>query len=292
MKKQPINPQLMKQKEKKKVVDLLQVYIKQKGSQNKAANALQVSSAVISHLVQGKWEAYSDDMFRKIGNQLGYSSQNWQFVETTNAKALLSDLSKAKQQQSVITILADAGSGKSEITKKYASETPEAIRIECAGYWDERHFLQQILLQMGVRNPHNRIPDMMDEIISRLSGYDTPPILIIDEVDKLGDRLLYFLITFYNELKWKCSIVLLSTYYFKKRLEDGLRNRRKGYEELYSRYGTYVEFEQTSAADVALLCQAQGVTDKTVIRTIQKKCNGDLRIAAEFIRLYKLENGL
>lgn len=282
----------MKQKEKQKIVDLLKIYIKQKGSQNKAATSLKISSAVVSHLINGNWEPYTDDMFRKIGNQLGYNSKNWQFVHTHNAKILLEDLEKAKQQQSVITVLADAGSGKSEITKKFTEATPEAIRIECAGYWDEKYFLQEILLQMGVKNPHNRVPQMMNEIINRLSNYDTPPILIIDEVDKLGDRLLYFLITFYNELKWKCAIVLLSTYYFKKRLEDGLRNRRKGYEELYSRYGTYVEFEQTSAADVALLCQAQGVTDKTTIRTIQKKCNGDLRIAAELIRLYKLENGL
>lgn len=282
----------MKQNEKQKIVDLLQVFITQKGSANKAANALKVSSAVVSHLINGKWEAYSDDMFRKIGNQLGYNSQNWQFVQTTNAKNLLEDLNKAKSQQSVFTILADAGSGKSEITKKYASENPEAIRVECANYWDEKHFLQQILLQMGIKNPHSRLQDMMAEIINRLSNYDTPPILIIDEVDKLGDRLLYFLITFYNELKWKCSIVLLSTYYFKKRLEDGLRNRRKGYEELYSRYGTYIEFEQTSAADVKILCEAQGVTDKSTITTIQKKSNGDLRIAAELIRLYKLENGI
>ena len=133
---------------------------------------------------------------------------------------------------------------------------------------------------------------MMHEIISRLKNYDTPPILIIDEVDKLGDRLLYFLITFYNELKWKCSIVLLSTYYFKKRLEDGYRNRRKGYEELLSRYGAFIDFEQTSAADIALLCQGQGLIDKMAIKTIQKKSNGDLRIAAELIRIFKLENGI
>ncbi|AUS06452.1 ATP-binding protein [Pseudotamlana carrageenivorans] len=283
----------MTPKDKQKIVDLLQVYIKQKGSQNKAAASLKgVSPAVVSHLLNGNWEPYSVDMFRNIGNQIGYSSNHWQFVETTNAKQLLEDLQKAKQQQSVLTFLGNAGSGKSEITKKYASETPDAIRVECAGYWDEKHFLQEILMQMGVRNPHNRVPQMMHEIITRLKGYDTPPILIIDEVDKLGDRLLYFLITFYNELRWKCSIALLSTYYFKKRLEDGLRNRKKGYEELLSRYGVFVDFEQTSAADVALLCEGQGVTDRAAIKTIQKKSREDLRSASELIRIFKLENAI
>lgn len=283
----------MTQKEKQKIVDLLLVYVQQKGSANKASESLDgVSTAVISHLKNGKWEKYSDAMFRNIGNQLGYNSRDWQFVETTNANFLLKSLKKAKQQQSILTILAPAGSGKSEITKNYASNTTDAIRIECAGYWDEKHFLQEILQQMGVRNPHNRVPQMMHEIISKLKNYDTPPILIIDEVDKLGDRLLYFLITFYNELKWKCSIVLLSTYYFKKRLLDGVRNRKKGYEELLSRYGAFVDFEQTSGADVELLCKGQGVNEASVIKSIRKKANGDLRIASELIRLYKLENGI
>ena len=282
----------MEQKEKQKIVDLLTVYVRQKGSQNKAAASLKISPAVVSHLLNGNWEPYSAEMFRNIGNQIGFRSSEWKFVATSNAKMLIEDLQKAKQQQSVMTILGDAGAGKSEITKKYSRETPEAIRIECAGYWDEKHFLEQILLQMGVKNPHNRIPQMMEEIIKRLKSYESPPILIIDEVDKLGDRLLYFLITFYNELKWKCSIILSSTYYFKKRLEDGVRNRRKGYEELWSRYATFIEFQQTSAADVSLLCEGQGITDKTTIKIIQKNCVGDLRIASELIRLYIMENGL
>jgi plasmid maintenance system antidote protein VapI len=283
----------MQQKEKQRIVELLEVYIKNKGSQNKASASLKgVSPAVISHLVNRNWEPYTDDMFRKIGAQIGYNSQDWQFVNTSNATFLLQTLEKVKQQQSVVTILAIAGSGKSEISKKYAAENPDVIRVECASYWDEKRFLQEILLKMGVRNPHNRIPQMMEEIVKWVQTCDTPPQLEFDEVDKLGDRLLYFLITFYNELKWNCSIVLLSTYYFKKRLEDGFRNRRKGYEELLSRFGTFIEFDQTTAADVQLMCEAQGVTDKAIIKIIQRKCNGDLRIAAELIRIYKIENGL
>jgi Cdc6-like AAA superfamily ATPase len=283
----------MEQKEKIKIVDLLEVYISNKGSQNKAAHSLKgVSPAIISQLVNGNWESISDDMFRKIGNQIGFNSNKWQFVETANASFLLETLKKAKQQQSVLTILAVAGSGKSETSKKYAKDNADVIRIECASYWDEKRFLQEILLKMGIKNPSNNINRMMEEIIKGIHSYDTPPEMIFDEVDKLGDRLLYFLITFYNELKWKCSIVLLSTYYFKKRLEDGFRNRKKGYEELISRFGTFIEFDQTSAADVKLLCEAQGVTDGTIIKAISKKCNGDLRIASELIRIYKLENGI
>lgn len=281
----------MEQKEKKEIVRYLNLYVKNKGSQNKAANSLKgVSPAVISHLINGEYERYSDEMFRKIGNQVGYNTNTWQFVNTTNSLFLLETLTKMKQQQSVVTILGIAGSGKSEASKKYASENPDIIRLECAVYWDEKKFLREILFKMGIKHHSNSIPDMMEEIIRGIQNYDTPPQLIFDEVDKLGDKLLYFLITFYNELKWICSIVLLSTYYFKTRLNDGYRNRKKGYAELKSRFGTFIEFEQTSGADVKLLCEAQGVKDKPAVRKISEKCHGDLRIAAEFIRIYKSEN--
>lgn len=121
----------MLQKEKQRIVELLEVYIKNKGSQNKASASLKgVSPAVISHLVNRNWEPYTDDMFRKIGAQIGYNSQDWQFVNTSNATFLLQTLEKVKQQQSVVTILAIAGSGKSEISKKYAAENPDVIRVE------------------------------------------------------------------------------------------------------------------------------------------------------------------
>lgn len=283
----------MNQKEKQEIVKQLEFFVQNKGSQNKAANSLKgVSSAVISHLLNRNWEPYSDEMFRNIGNQIGYCSKSWQFVNTTNADFILKALEKTKQQQSVVTILAPAGSGKSEISKKFAEENNDVIRIECASYWDEKRFLQEILMKLGVKSSANRISDMMEAIIKAVEKFHTPPQLEFDEVDKLGDRLLYFLITFYNELKWKCSIVLLSTYYFKKRLDDGVRNRRKGYEELLSRFGTFIEFEYTSAADIKLLCEGQGIKNTPAIRAIQKKANADLRIASELIRIYKLENGI
>lgn len=281
----------MNQKEKIKIVELLDAFVVSKSSQNKAAAALKdVTVGTISKMRNRQWEGISDAMFRNVGNQLGYNSQEWVFVGTTNAKMLLTSLNQARQQATVMTVLADAGSGKTEISKRYTLENPNTMRVECTSYWDEKYFLQEILQQMGVKNPPNRVTELMREIISRLKDYDTPPQLLIDEVDKLGDKLLYFLITFYNELKWKCSIVLLSTYYFKKRLQDGLRNRKKGYEELWSRYGNFYEFEQTSGADVELLCQGQGISDKAIIQKIKRSSGCDLRQASELIRIYKMES--
>ena len=267
----------MNPKEKIAIVNQLRNYVAQKGSQNKASAALKgVSPAVISHLLSGNWEPYSDDMFRKIGAQIGYSATEWQFANTTNAKDLLNILADTKLNSLVLSVVGHAGAGKSESTKKFAAENQNVIRVECGQYWDRRFFLEEILRQLGDRNIPLRISHMMREIVGSLKKMDKPQ-LIIDEIDKVPDDVLLFLITMENELKRHCSIVILATHYLKKRFEDGVRLRKKGYLELNSRFGDFYELEDTSYADVKMLCNINGLEDENKIKTIARNTTGDLR---------------
>lgn len=266
----------MNQKEKIAIVDLLRNYVEQKGSQNKAAAALKVSGAVVSHLLNGNWEPYTDDMFRKIGAQIGFNSKEWHFADTTNSTDILENLADAKQNSLVLTFIGHAGAGKSATTKKFASENKNVFRIECGQYWDRKYFLSEILAQMGVRDVEPKVAYMMRAIVEQLKKLDKPQ-LIIDEVDKLDDKVLLFLITFYNELFTHCSIIILATNFLKKRIDDGMRLRKKGYEEIKSRYGTYIILEDTSAKDVKLICEANGLDDNRSINAISANSRGDLR---------------
>lgn len=266
----------MNQKEKIAIVDLLRNYVEQKGSQNKAAAALKVSGAVVSHLLNGNWEPYTDDMFRKIGAQIGFNSKEWRFADTTNSTDILENLADAKQNSLVLTFIGHAGAGKSATTKKFASENKNVFRIECGQYWDRKYFLSEILAQMGVRDVEPKVAYMMRAIVEQLKKLDKPQ-LIIDEVDKLDDKVLLFLITFYNELFTHCSIIILATHFLKKRIDDGIRLRKKGYEEIKSRYGSYIELEDTSAKDVKLICEANGLDDNRSINAISANSRGDLR---------------
>jgi DNA transposition AAA+ family ATPase len=188
----------MEQKEKIAIVNQLRGYIAQKGSQNKAANSLKgVSAAVISHLLSGNWEPYSEDMFRKIGAQIGYNSNEWQFAPTTNAIDLLNLLEDAKLNSFVLSVIGNAGAGKSESTKKFAAENQNVIRVECGQYWDRRFFLEESLRQLGDRNIPLRISHMMREIVGTLKKIDRPQV-IIDEIDNVPDFVLLFLITLEN----------------------------------------------------------------------------------------------
>ncbi len=279
----------MNQKEKIAIVDQLRLFVAQKGSQNKAAASLKgVSSAVVSHLINGIWDQYSDDMFRKIGAQIGYNSKDWQFAPTTNSLEVYNMLEDAKTNALVLSIIGRASAGKSTATKKFESENPNVTRIECGQYWDRKHFLTEILYQLGDKNPPLRIADMMRAIVLKLKSMDMPQ-LIIDEVDKIDDKVLLFLITLYNELKGHCSIIILATYYLKKRFEDGIRLRKKGYEELVSRFGRFFELEDTSYQDIKVLCEANGLTDENNIKIIARNSKGDLRAVSDSIIALRID---
>ena len=280
----------MNQKEKIAIVEQLRLFIQQKGSQNKASAALKgVSPAVISHLLSGNWSPYSDEMFRKLGVQIGYNSQEWQFAPTTNGVDLLGLLEDSKTSALVLSVISNAGAGKSETTKKFAAENSNVVRIECGQYWDRKYFLSEILFQLGDKNPSNRIAEMMRDIVMRFKKMEQPQ-LIIDEVDKIDDNVLLFLITLYNELKGHCSIVILATYFLKKRFENGLRLKKKGYEELNSRFGRFYELEDTNYQDIKVLCEANGLRDESIIKTIAKNANGDLRAVSDSILATRIDD--
>lgn len=280
----------MNQKEKIAIVEQLRLFIQQKGSQNKASAALKgVSPAVISHLLNGNWEPYSEEMFRKLGVQIGYNSQEWQFAPTTNGVDLLGLLEDSKTSALVLSVISNAGAGKSETTKKFASENTNVVRIECGQYWDRKFFLSEILFQLGDKNPSNRIAEMMRDIVMRFKKMEHPQ-LIIDEVDKIDDNVLLFLITLYNELKGHCSIVILATYFLRKRFENGLRLKKKGYEELNSRFGRFYELEDTNFQDIKVLCEANGLKDESIIKTIAKNAKGDLRAVSDSIIASRIDD--
>ena len=119
--------------------------------------------------------------------------------------------------------------------------------------------------------------DMMDDIIDSLKRKENP-LVVLDEADKLTDQVLYFFISLYNQLEDHCGIILCATNYLEKRIKKGLRTKRKGYEEIYSRMGRkFVELQVVNSEDVAAVCVANGVNDAKSINRIVDDSDCDLR---------------
>lgn len=268
----------MRDEEKRLISEKLREYCAQKGSQNKAANSMNgVSSATVSKVLSGDWETISDEMWRSIGSQIGHEAKGWQIAETRAYKRMVFLLENAKRDSLVMAVTGDAGCGKTEAIKNYTAANRNVYHLCCSEYWNRRTFMGKLLQCMGVDYTGSTVSDMMDDIIDNLKRKENP-LIVLDEADKLTDQVFYFFISLYNQLEDHCGIILCATNYLEKRIKKGLRTKRKGYEEIYSRMGRkFVELQVINSEDVAAVCVANGITDAKSINRIIEDSDCDLR---------------
>lgn len=268
----------MNTEHKQQITELLKSFCDQKGSQNKAANALNgVSSATVSQILNGKTELIADEMWRNIDGQLKVNSNNWQVVEISDFKRLKKLFKDSQNHANVFGIVGDAGSGKSKAIEVYTTENENVFALSCSEFWNKKFFLQELLQCMGRDFSGLTVAEMMYEAISQILKKENP-LIILDEADKLSDQVLYFFITLYNKLEDKAGIVLIATDHLKKRIERGLKINKKGYKEIYSRIGRrFIELKGVNFTDVNQICQSNGITESKIIKLVWEDCDLDLR---------------
>jgi Cdc6-like AAA superfamily ATPase len=265
--------------QKKEIQTLLKIYVEQYPSQAKASASLRnVSEATIINIRKGAWENISDDMWRNVGKQVGFSKKgSWSFTETVDAKTLIHYFEDAKEFSNVFAITAPSGSGKTFVSQWYEGKKHNVYVVSCAEYFNRKVFLSKLLEKMGKENTGYNVAEMMDLVVDTLMKQENP-LIIMDEVDKLPDPVLYFFITLYNHLHGKCGIVMLATDYLNKRIMRGRRINKKGYSEIFSRIGRrFISLRGTNEEEVAEICKANGLKDPAVIRSIYNEYEGDLR---------------
>lgn len=282
----------MQKDEKQQIAARLKDYCVQKGSQNKAANSMNgVSSATVSKVLAGDWDTISDEMWRTIAAQTGHETKEWSIAETQAYKRMAFLLDNAKQDSLVLAVIGDAGCGKTEAIKNYTATHCHVYHLCCSEYWNRRTFMGKLLQCMGVDFTGSTVSDMMDDIIDTLKRIDSP-LVVLDEADKLSDQVLYFFISLYNQLEGHCGIILCATNFLEKRIKKGLRTKRKGYEEIYSRMGRkFVALQVVNSEDVAAVCVANGVTDTKTINRIIDDCECDLRRVKRAVWAIQKEGG-
>ena len=274
----------MNNESKIKIKELLQEFCSGFESQTKASKALtDVSSATISQVLNDKWELIADRMWIRIGKQIGFDTDGWKVVPTQNYKIIRGILADAKGLSRVHAITGGAGWGKDAAIKDFAAEYDNVYPLNCAEYFNKKYFMMELLKSMG-KSMDGTVPMMVERAVRHIN--DTPrPLVILNEVDKLKDEAFYFIITFYNLCEDKCGIVALATDQLEKRISRGLFLNKKGYQEIFSRFGRrFIELKKPSKTDVTAICTANGVTDPVTITEIFNSCEGDLRRAKKLIQ--------
>ena len=273
---------------KQQISEKLRDYVIRYESQNKASKSLGgVSSATISQILNNNWELISDEMWRNIGSQIGYNENEWTAVEIRDFKRINALLTDSQNFGNVFAITGEAGSGKSFAMRQFQEANKRVYLLQCSEYWNRKIFLQELLSSLGRDYSGYNVGEMMTEAVRILKMQQTP-LILLDEADKLSDQVLYFFITLYNQLEDRVGIVLCATDHLSKRIRRGLKLNKKGYKEIYSRIGRkFIELSGPGSSDIASICIANGIIEKSKIKDIVERSECDLRRVKRLIHATK-----
>ena len=284
----------MTNNEKQLIADKLRAYVAKYASQNKAVASMKGTSAgTVSNILNGKWENISEDMWRKVSDQVksvGDKDGGWQIVETQAFHDITLALRDAQDYKNVTWVVGEAGSGKTTTARIFGEENKEVFYILCSEDLHKGDFVREIATKMGIRTDGYTVRELWMTIQDELIQMDAP-LLVFDEADKLIESVFQYFISLYNKIEYKCGVVFLSTDYIKTRISRGLRCKKRGYKEFYSRIGRkYFELEDTTPQDVFAICSANGLTDRKDIEEVITEADGcefDLRRVKKSIHRVK-----
>ena len=271
--------------------DALMGYCENYPTRNRASESLQgVSAATVSQILNSKYDNISDDMFTRIAGQIGFSFENWTLTESDNFRLGTYVLSDAQLYKNVTWLVGDAGCGKTTTARIFGEENREVYYILCSEDLHKGDFVREIAHKMGIRTDGFTVRELWITIQNELIKTDAP-LLVFDEADKLIESVFQYFISLYNKIEDKCGVVFLSTDYIKTRIDRGLRCKKRGYKEFYSRIGRkYFELDDTTPHDVYAICVANGLTDEKDINEViaeSNSCEFDLRRVKKSIHRIK-----
>ena len=280
--------------DKQLIANRLRLYVAKFASQNKAVASMKGTSAgTVSNILNGKWDNISEDMWRKVSDQVGLvngSEKDWQVVETHAFHEITIALKDAQTFKNVTWVVGEAGCGKTTTARIFGEENREVYYILCSEDLHKGDFVREIAHNMGIRTDGFTVRELWTTIQNELIKMDAP-LLVFDEADKLIESVFQYFISLYNKIEDKCGVVFLSTDYIKARIDRGLRCKKRGYKEFYSRIGRkYFELDDTTPHDVYAICVANGLTDEKDINEViaeSNSCEYDLRRVKKSIHRIK-----
>lgn len=272
--------------QKSDIVITINAEINRIGSANKLANKCGVSSAIISQMRNEDWELIRDTMWMKVANKLGHTFSNWQIAETTNYKMMQKVLNDAKEECLFIPISYPAGSGKTEGLKGWIKTNNWDFNymLKCRE-WAKREFIENLIQELGLEIPKGyvSIDKLGQVVIDRFVELKNHrPTLILDQANSLKPSALKFLIHLYNELEDEMSVIIVGTENLEKEIKRGVRYNKDGYDEIDSRFGrNYIHLIGATQNDVAKICEANGVNEKSIHKSIFNECEPTIKIVGK-----------
>jgi DNA transposition AAA+ family ATPase len=233
--------------------------------QTRLARAAGISTATLSQFIQGNYKGDNETMRLKLLSVLdrelekaGVKMFNPDFIETSASKRFNDVANICRLECDMGVVYADAGIGKTEAARQFASRNLDVILIEADPGYTATVLIRELYNLLGSSGKSD-LHDMMVDCIDRLKG--SGRLIIIDEAEQLPTRALEAIRRIHD--KAGVGILLVGM----PKLLSNLRGFRCDYAQIYNRVGI-----------AAKLCALTQDDTKLVIEKIIGKTDGLWRV--------------
>jgi hypothetical protein len=282
----------MTSEQKKQVRDALVRYAGNFDTQQLAAESLKgISASTISQVKNNNWELLSERMWHHIARQVGFYCGEWQPADTSAYLLLRILFSDAQHYAMAYGIVIGTGLGKTFTAMHYMRENDNTIYISGCEDYNRKSFMTALLKSAGIEGS-GTVPQMIQQFTGHVLSLEEP-LLIIDDADKLKDRVLHLLLLIASELSGKAGIAIMGGEQLRVRIIEGSREKKPGFEAIFNSIGRrFITLGSIGPKDAELICHANGIFDDDVIESIKQECSGKeherqgLHVVAQLVKQY------
>ncbi|MES2732863.1 MAG: AAA family ATPase [Bacteroidota bacterium] len=243
----------------------IQDYVTAKGiSKNDLAKKTGVSAGTLSFIETGKWESVSPEMKLRIWNAV--KPMNWQLVPTANYSAVISTCEDARNRRRMLALVGSEGSGKTTALQSYYRNNRNVYYVSYDITMTSRHFLAVICREMGIQyvgSPNEMMSLIADELNSKPNA-----LLIIDEADKMNNKMFMYLHVLRNKTMSNAGILLAGVEYLRNSLEKAVLRKKQGMAEFYSRVMAWQTLQSPTKAEIKEVCIQNGLTNTDKVKAL------------------------
>jgi DNA transposition AAA+ family ATPase len=273
-----------------KIKQAIEDHIRNTGdSQNVLRTKIGISSATLSHIRTGKWDAIADGMWNKVGAFFGLR-EDWQLFGTPNFNSIHKVCRDAKKNRRMVAVSAFTGAGKTTALKTYAAKTPNSYYVLCTTLMTRRTFVQAVLQSMGLEDAGN-LDRGFKAICERLNEAEAP-LLIFDDAGKLASpqrvSVLQLVQLICDETEGQAGIVLAGTEQLQKYIHETAAKGKHCLPELKGRIQLWQPLARPTKEVVQQFAVNNGVTDLDAVSYLTRvvKDYRDIRNVLVNARLY------
>ncbi|MGQ1889159.1 ATP-binding protein [Thermophagus sp. OGC60D27] len=281
---------------KKRIIEAIKKSRENYSSDAKMAVALGISSSQFSRITRGDIEnVLSDAKWISIARRLNVEISGRKELVTAKTPVFqfVTQQLAACKENSLSGLLCDSADvGKSYAAKWFCRNNKNAAYIDCSQYKTKQKLIRAIAREFGL-NHIGRYSDVYDDLVFYLRSVPNP-LVVLDEAGDLDYPAFLELKALWNATEYVCGWYMIGADGLRKKIEKNLGNKKVGYTEIFSRYGSRYqkitpdggeELEKFKRHQVALIAKANGVTN---VQQLYSKTQGSLRRI--YTEIQKLNN--